>query len=293
MTRLFTFGCSFTQYTWPMWSDIFGLEFDHFENWGISGVGNVAIANRIVECHVKNNFTPEDIIVVQWSSHIRNDYHLFRRPPVGRDSVINWKTKGSMFNYLNKDLYDKKWMINFFDERSYIMLSLNAIHSSQLFLESTGCQWAMTTIGDFNKLGSDYNINPVGYGENRSDKSIDLWTEFPTFLPYKDKIWNDKFNWVEPIGKYCWQQEEELYSWQDPSDPKPWVDPHPSVNLNIDWLYNKLKPALGLDNSTLNAQQKEWVAKCAELKSQINRLDEFGEVASRTLNNYDISYRGY
>ena len=101
MSRLFTFGCSFTKYTWPMWSDILGLEFDHFENWGVSGGGNVCIANRVLECHIKNNITPEDTVVVQWSTHLRNDFHTFKYPPYGHDKEAGWKTKGSIFNYLN------------------------------------------------------------------------------------------------------------------------------------------------------------------------------------------------
>ena len=291
MSRLFTFGCSFTQYSWPMWSDLLGTEFDHFENWGIAGIGNVGISNRITECHVKNTFTPEDTVVVQWSSHLRNDYHLFRRPPYGRDAVTSWKTKGSMFNYLNQDLYDKKWMINFFDENSYIMLSLNAIHSAQLFLENTGCKWAMTTIGKFNKLGSDFDINPGGYGEIHKD--VDLWEDAEMFLPYKDKIWNDKYNWVEPIGTYCWKQKDELYWWQDEKDPEPWFDPHPSVNLGIDWLYNRLKPALGLDNEKLNEKQKDMISGCAKLKSQTTNLMEFSDIIMKTLPHYNTTYRGY
>lgn len=34
MTRLFTFGCSFTKFFWPTWADILGQEFDYYENWG-------------------------------------------------------------------------------------------------------------------------------------------------------------------------------------------------------------------------------------------------------------------
>ena len=37
MTRLFTFGCSFTQYWWPTWADILGYQHDFYENWGRCG----------------------------------------------------------------------------------------------------------------------------------------------------------------------------------------------------------------------------------------------------------------
>lgn len=291
MSRLYTFGCSFTKYTWPMWSDILGLEFEHFENWGVAGIGNVAIANRVAECIVKNNISTEDTIIVQWSSHLRNDYHTFQYANDGHDKGAGWKTKGSIFNYLNADKYDKKWLTDFFDEKSYIMLTLNAIHSTQLLLESTGCKWVMTSIGDISKLGSDFIIDPAGY--NESSATTNLWEDNSLFLPYKDKIWNDRFTWVESIGPFCWSRTDEMYWWKDADDPELWCDPHPSVNLSVDWLFNKLKPALNMDNTSLNEQQKEWIIQCEQLKTEFEALDDFGEIASRTLKNYIKSYRGY
>jgi hypothetical protein len=290
MSRLFTFGCSFTKYTWPMWSDIFGLEFDHFENWGVSGGGNICIANRVIECIVKNNITSDDIVVVQWSTHLRHDYHTFEYLTDGPDKEAGWKTKGSIFNYLNVKKHDKTWLKNFFDEQSYVMLTLNAIHSTQLALESTGCKWAMTSLADISNLGSDISIDP---GYNESSTKQKLWDEYPLFLPYKDKIWNDKFTWVDPIGPFCWKRMDEMYWWLDDGETERWCDPHPSINLSIDWLYNKLKPALNLDNTKLIDEQKQWVIDCADLKERFPRLDDFGEIASRTLTKYIKTYRGY
>jgi hypothetical protein len=45
MSRLFTFGCSFTNYRWSTWADCLAPEFDYFENWGQSGGGNHYIFN--------------------------------------------------------------------------------------------------------------------------------------------------------------------------------------------------------------------------------------------------------
>jgi hypothetical protein len=280
-----------------MWSDIFGLEFDHFENWGVSGGGNSCIANRVTECLVKNDITPDDIIVVQWSSHIRNDYHTFKYLTEGPDKEAGWKTKGSIFNYLNAEKYNKKWLDTFFDENSYVMLSLNAIHSTQLSLQATGCKWAMTSIGDFSKLGSDFIVDPAAYAET-PNYPVDLWNDKDLFLPYKDKIWNDKFIWIDPIGPFAWSRMDEMYWWTDAKYPDDktiplWCDPHPSVNLSIDWLYNKLKPALGLDNTKLTSQQLEWAKECIIIKEQNSGLDPFGDLASKTLKNYTKSYRGY
>jgi hypothetical protein len=64
MKRLFVVGCSFTKYHWPTWADMLGKEYDHFENWGNSGLGNRAIAERLTELVVTNEITQDDTIVV-------------------------------------------------------------------------------------------------------------------------------------------------------------------------------------------------------------------------------------
>lgn len=73
--RLFTFGCSLTRYHWPTWADILGQQFDYFENWGQPSGGNNFIFNSVIECDTRNNFTPNDVIVIMWTSISRIDYY--------------------------------------------------------------------------------------------------------------------------------------------------------------------------------------------------------------------------
>ena len=289
MSRLFTFGCSFTNYAWPTWADFLGLEFEYFENWGVPGIGNIAIANRVAECFVKNNITEDDVVIIQWTSHIRHDYHLFSEE-TGKYAANSWKTKGSIFSHINANLYDKKWQDKFFDEQSYVMLSLNAIYATMQLVKSKNCKWKMTSMGAFDKLGSDYTINPINYGENKSTYSKNLW-EDDLFLPYKS-IWDDK-NWLEPLGCYAWKNVEELYKWDVGKNQKPWTDPHPSPNLGIDWLYNIVKPSLNLTNDKLTTQQIEWLKICRDLRLDNLHLEEFATILEYKLNDYDKSYRGY
>jgi hypothetical protein len=285
MATLYTFGCSFTSYHWPTWADLFGLEFEHFENWGIPGIGNVAIANRVAECFVKNNITSDDTVIIQWSGHLRNDYHLFNNAISDRDPGRSWKTKGSMFNFFNDKLYDKKWLTNFFNEESYIMYSLNAIYTTLELVKSKNCKWKMTSIGDFDKLSTDIAINPTAYNEVLPNNKNNLW-DIEMFLPYK-KIWEDD-NWIQPIGSYCWKScPEELYTWDVG------VDAHPSPQMYVDWLYNILKPSLYLDNAELNSNQKSWIKQCQEIKSNVNNLDAFTNIVHLELHNFNKEYRGY
>ena len=76
MKRLFTFGCSFTNYYWPTWADIISQDYDYFQNWGKIGGGNKFIYLSLVECHQRNKFTPDDTIMLMWSSQAREDRYI-------------------------------------------------------------------------------------------------------------------------------------------------------------------------------------------------------------------------
>lgn len=73
MSTLFAVGCSHTSYVWPTYAEILGLEYDNFENWGISGIGNYAIMMRAVE--LANKYQEGDKVIVQWTYPTRFDFH--------------------------------------------------------------------------------------------------------------------------------------------------------------------------------------------------------------------------
>ena len=78
MRRLFTFGCSFTYFYWPTHADLLGEQFDELHNWGLSGLGNRAICERLSECIMHNQFTANDVIIVQWTDFIYDWHDLIR-----------------------------------------------------------------------------------------------------------------------------------------------------------------------------------------------------------------------
>lgn len=291
MRRLFAFGCSFTNYIWPSWADFLGTEFDYFENWGIPGLGNVAIANRLAEAHSKHKFTKDDTIVIQWSSHIRNDYHTFRLDPRGR--ISGWKTKGSIFNYINRPVYDNRWIESFFDEQSYLMYSLNSMVLVKNMLENIGCQWAMTSMSDFSKAGSDIN-DPNGYAENTGlDK--DIWTgkgfdKNIDFSMYRETIGFD--TWCESLLAYSKHSTDKHYQWQDVNDAEPWVDPHPSIGQHYNWMNDVLKAKLGLPSAAPTITQQQWL-DIAEKNYKETKDYYLFEQKMMNLPNWKKPYIGY
>lgn len=140
MKRLFTFGCSFTQYGWPTWADILGRQFDHFENWGQSGAGNLFVACAVSECDVKNNLQANDTVVIMWSSTNREDrYH---------DN--HWDTRGNVFS--NSDLFGQSWIRKFADPRGYILRDLAMINLVSGFLKSKQVPHYFLTMQDLQSL---------------------------------------------------------------------------------------------------------------------------------------------
>jgi hypothetical protein len=129
-SRVFTFGCSFTEFPWPTWADIVieHAENDVLgvwgENWGQSGAGNLFIASRIWECHAKNNLTPEDYVFVCWSSINREDRYVDGR----------WRTHG----LLNSDVYNKDFIEKYSSNSHGALRDCTLIKSTQLALKQLG-----------------------------------------------------------------------------------------------------------------------------------------------------------
>ena len=252
MKRLFTFGCSYTSYSWPTWANMLEYDFDTVENWALSGIGNRAIAERVAECNAKHHFNKDDVVIVQWSSHLRNDWWHQETMP---ERTLGWKTYGSIFNYHNANLYDEKWLNTFFYEPAYFMHTLNNISLVQGFLENTGCTYYMTSIGDIRNLGGDMRVREL-YGE-QSDMikkytnqkgSYAGWDLIPDLQVYEKPIWEDrKDRWLMPMELFCQTCPDLSYAFVDGVGEN-FVDLHPSVSQHRLWLEQELKNKLNLSN---------------------------------------------
>jgi hypothetical protein len=129
MTRLFAFGCSFTNYRWSTWADCLAPEFDYFENWGQAGGGNHYIFNSVMEADQRHNFTANDTVVVCWTSFTRDDRYVDGR----------WHTPGNMFS---TPIYTAEYLKTHIDERGYLLRDLAFIKATKTLLESRpGVNW--------------------------------------------------------------------------------------------------------------------------------------------------------
>jgi hypothetical protein len=223
--RLFTFGCSFTRYYWPTWAEILGREYDYFENWGNGGLGNRAIAERLAECIANNTLTEHDTIIVQWSEFHRFDIHLPQpRLPEG------WAQGGNML--LAPD-FEKSWVSTVWDERSFVMHTLNFMSMAIALLETLPCKWYMTSIRD---LKNDIV----------TCKNTEMKQEFCNYLKLFDHP-----NWLPPMNYFFDQYDfpkKSLINEKNITE----LDLHPIPIAHYGWLVENLSPLL---NKTPN---EEW-----------------------------------
>jgi len=74
MKRLFTFGCSYTIWSWPTWADYIGVNFDTYINYAKTGSDNKNILYQILKADEKHKFTSDDCVIVMFTSFNRCSY---------------------------------------------------------------------------------------------------------------------------------------------------------------------------------------------------------------------------
>jgi len=116
MTRLFAFGCSFTNYRWSTWADCLAPQFDYFENWGQSGGGNLYIFNSVMEADQRYHFGAGDTVIVCWTNVMREDRYTDR-----------WQTLG---NITTCPIYDPGYVQDAVTERGCLIRDVALIKAT-------------------------------------------------------------------------------------------------------------------------------------------------------------------
>ena len=127
-TRLFTFGCSHTQYRWPSWANILGLSFKEFYNLGQTGSGIFYMVYQFVYANEYFKFKKDDTLIFMLSDEARID--IIKQN--------DWLVNGLAFN--SKDVFGEKlfehYTLTHAVESTYIFLYL-----LKKELENIGCNY--------------------------------------------------------------------------------------------------------------------------------------------------------
>lgn len=185
-SRLFTFGCSFTDYFWATWPQILGHHYKiPLYNYGQSGAGNMYIFNHVMQADCYYAFRPEDIIAICWTNVCREDRYVDGK----------WSNGGNIFN--NNQL-EKDWSKHLLNYNGMSIRDLAAIKATHEFIFSktknhlflSMCdiinrkdQWAKLTSKNSNHIGRLYQptldqIRPSFYDT--------LWNDDPIVKQIKD-----------------------------------------------------------------------------------------------------------
>jgi hypothetical protein len=129
--RFFSFGCSFTNTTWPTWANLIAKECVNaeFYNFGISGSGNVCIASRISEINQRYNFCDTDLVMVLWSTFSRDDRFVDGK----------WETHGSV--YTGNPFFTKEYVKKYCDYSGFVIRDLALIDLVNGYIKQTNCTY--------------------------------------------------------------------------------------------------------------------------------------------------------
>lgn len=182
MTRLFTFGCSFTESNWPTWADIVSREYKYFENWAQRGAGNSFIFYSLIECHRRNKISQYDRVMIMWSSIGREDRYVNGK----------WLTPGSIYNQAD---YDENFVKKFADPTGYLLRDAAHLAGAKALLDSIGCQYYFFSVVPFNV--PDDNIFKVFSTDHKIEQLY--YKDFAVVKPsVYEIIFN--YNWYNRVG---------------------------------------------------------------------------------------------
>ena len=182
VSRLFTFGCSFTDYFWTTWPEIIAYDLDiPFYNFGKSGAGNQYIINSLVQAHLKHNISEHDLVIVSWTNVCRED----------RWRKSGWVTPGNIYN---QNFIDEKFVKEWADPVGYMVRDFASISLAHQMLKNIGCQYHMFSMCDITEQIDQCNFYFIEQQQSNKHQELcnlykaDLDQIHPSFFK---KLWNN------------------------------------------------------------------------------------------------------
>tara|TARA_Y200000002_G_scaffold247232_1_gene204587 strand:- start:1026 stop:1955 length:930 start_codon:yes stop_codon:yes gene_type:complete len=259
--RLFTFGCSFTKYSWGTWANILAKELEPVEyiNLGKSGAGNQYIFNMLMQADAVYDFTHEDLVVVQWTNVCREDRYI----PQKKDSGP-WVTPGNIYS---QEEYDTNFVMNYFSEKGAYIRDLAFIKAAHEMLKHKA-QWHFLQMCDIVE-------QPNQWSEATQEKRIDWDQELDELLKFYnptlshlkasfyDILWNN--NMDNKIKK-----DKKLIN-------NSYIDGHPSPIEHLMYLKGVFKHKWkDSTDRAVELAQSNWVKLLRDASKKGNVIDSKG-----------------
>jgi len=261
--RIFTFGCSFTDYSWPTWADII-LYGNLGYNLGRSGAGYDYILYRIVEADRKFKFTQDDIIIIVLTQPIRLDILL------NDENDLYWITKGNALSHFS-DYNDKIFSID-----GLLFKSYNNIILMNQYLSSKRLNYIFGSI-------SDLFESPEGINNILLDNILYETNELITYVKQNIEIKLMSFDKYLSVDGKLWDFTK-IYEFEK------FNDYHPRPRMYFNWINDVLLKCVDIDvKATI-----EDIENIENAIDDIKYLNELGELIKKYPNFYSHRiYDGY
>lgn len=243
--RLFTFGCSHTQYKWPTWADIIGLSFDEYYNFGRPGTGIFYMLYQFTFANEHFNFNEDDTLIFMLSNEARLDI-------VKEDS---WLSEGFVFNSM--DVFGKQ----FFNHYSLF----HAVESSYIYvyflkevLDKIGCKYELI-----------YAFPPI-FENNEEDTNKNLLN-----------VWNKKYNLTNKniisLSEYSEEVKDHSYILLNEKNKKI-QDGHFKISTHLNYVKKYLSKYYDTKNNDL---VDSWIKTMENIKSYLEVDDVFNLLVTK------------
>lgn len=260
--RVFMFGCSFTNYVWPTWANILGLMTPEAEkyNFGKTGGGNLYISERIIAANQRYKFNEDDLILVMWSTHCREDRYI--------ENV--WETPGNIFT---QGFYPPDFVKKYSCVRGYMIRDLALMTMIKHTLTMTPAHAVV-----LKSVEPDYDKHWY-LGTEDLDEVIEL---------YKDTIYDMPSPLYESMktGTGGWMMGA-YYHWpacQGPNVKEKFGDYHPNPDMYMGYLQK-----LGFQlSSTVQDQVHQYSRQLAKINNR-NDIENWVSRIWKSTPNYNHS----
>lgn len=179
--RVFTFGCSFTQYLWATWADIIGLEIgsEKLFNYGRAGAGNFFICNAVLEADHFYKLTPNDLVMVMFTNTSREDRL------VGK----NWITCGNIYT---QNMLDRGFM-KYWDDDHGFLRDLSVIKMLKGFLQNKNVDFHLMSMVPIGRAMGGENLD---FSEQLINYSSDIVKDIkPSIL---EVVFKNNWHSIQP-----------------------------------------------------------------------------------------------
>lgn len=208
--RFFAFGCSYTNFNWPTWADIIGINFSFYKNYGKGGACNLYILQQFLEANETYKFNKDDLVIVMLTEYDRFTYITDKRVQC-RGNFTRWISQSKDIE-ARHILVSGLWTNDLAVTNSYI-----AVRTMKDLLQNINCEYKIL----FGIDNSEFIKNTNGFYQTHH--ALTLAKKIYSILD--EKLSMDE--WIKFRYKHT-----EYYKFWDRNH----VDLHPTIQMHEEYV---------------------------------------------------------